>query len=304
MLCTSLNGKQDLSHRPVEPLVRRSYQLPGSVPGGQRRRGMASTGMQILAFILALLGVLGATVATLLPNWKVSADVGSNIITAISQMQGLWMDCTWYSTGMFSCTLKYSVLSLPAYLQTARSAMVLSCVLATLGLCLASLGLKCARWGGGQRSKGRAALASGSCFVMAGVLCLVPASWFTNEVITSFLDSNVPESNKFEPGGAVYVAFVSAGLLLVAGLIFCASCPGKRDGAQDLSISPADKPLQQQLHQQQLIQQHQHQQQLQQQLHQKLPHQGELRQEQQQCCPPTPTHPQEGRAEYSLQDYV
>ncbi|KPP79538.1 hypothetical protein Z043_100871 [Scleropages formosus] len=172
---------------------------------------MASTSMQILAFILALLGVLGATVATLLPNWKVSADVGSNIITAISQMQGLWMDCTWYSTGMFSCTLKYSVLSLPAYLQTARSAMVLSCVLATLGLCLATLGLKCARWGGGQRAKGRAALASGSSFVLAGVLCLVPASWFTNEVITSFLDSNVPESSKFEPGGAVYVAFLTKG---------------------------------------------------------------------------------------------
>ncbi|KAG7255804.1 hypothetical protein CRUP_011546 [Coryphaenoides rupestris] len=150
-----------------------------------------------------------------LPNWKVSADVGSNIITAISQMQGLWMDCTWYSTGMFSCTLKYSVLSLPAYLQTARTTMVLCCVTAAMGLCLASLGLKCTRWGGGRRAKRHAAIASGGCFVAAGFLCLVPASWFTNEVITNFLDSNVPESNKFEPGGAVYVAFVSAGFLLL-----------------------------------------------------------------------------------------
>ncbi|KAJ8366538.1 hypothetical protein AAFF_G00350790 [Aldrovandia affinis] len=190
---------------------------------------MASSGMQILAFVLALLGVFGATVATLLPNWKVSADVGSNIITAISQMQGLWMDCTWYSTGMFSCTLKYSVLSLPAYLQTARTTMVLSCVLAALGLCLASLGLKCTRWGGGRRAKGRTAVAGGACFVLAGALCLVPASWFTNEVISSFLDASVPESSKFEPGGAVYVAFVSAGLLFAGGSIFCTSCPGKRE---------------------------------------------------------------------------
>ncbi|KAG7276596.1 hypothetical protein CRUP_024317 [Coryphaenoides rupestris] len=175
---------------------------------------MASTGMQIFGFVLALLGIMGAMVATVLPNWKVSADVGSNIITAISQMQGLWMDCTWYSTGMFSCTLKYSVLSLPAYLQTARTTMVLCCVTAAMGLCLASLGLKCTRWGGGRRAKRHAAIASGGCFVAAGFLCLVPASWFTNEVITNFLDSNVPESNKFEPGGAVYVAFVSAGFLL------------------------------------------------------------------------------------------
>ncbi|MGH0171030.1 UNVERIFIED_CONTAM: hypothetical protein FKN15_012914 [Acipenser sinensis] len=156
---------------------------------------MASAGMQIFAFTLALLGLFGATVSTLLPNWKVSADLGSNIITAISQMQGLWMDCTWYSTGMFSCTLKYSVLSLPAYLQTARTSMVLSCVLAALGLCLASLGLKCTRWGGGVQAKRHTAIAGGVFLIVAGFLCLVPASWFTNEVIASFLDSSVPESN-------------------------------------------------------------------------------------------------------------
>lgn len=214
---------------------------------------MASSAVQILAFALALLGMLGATVATLLPNWKVSADVGPNIMTAISQMQGLWMDCTWYSTGVFSCSLKYSVLSLPAYLQTARTTMVLSCIMASLGLCLAALGLKCTRWGGGHRAKGHTAIAAGGCFVLASVLCLVPASWFTNEVITSFLDVNVPETSKYEPGGAVYVTFVSAGFLLAGGVIFCLSCPGKRDGGLDCASSmDPDKLLQQQLRQEQL----------------------------------------------------
>ncbi|XP_024278419.1 claudin-20 [Oncorhynchus tshawytscha] len=214
---------------------------------------MASSTMQILAFALALLGVLGATVATLLPNWKVSADVGSNIMTAISQMQGLWMDCTWYSTGVFSCTLKYSVLSLPAYLQTARTTMVLSCMMGCLGLCLAALGLKCTRWGGSHRAKGHAAIAAGGCLILAGILCLVPASWFTNEVITTFLDSNVPESSKYEPGGAVYVTFVSAGFLLAGGVIFCLSCPGKRDyTSTSTSTTFPDKLLQQQINQEQL----------------------------------------------------
>lgn len=246
---------------------------------------MTSTGMQIFGFVLALLGIMGAMVATVLPNWKVSADVGSNIITAISQMQGLWMDCTWYSTGMFSCTLKYSVLSLPAYLQTARTTMVLCCVLAAMGLCLASLGLKCTKWGGGRRSKQHAAIASGSCFVAAGFLCLVPASWFTNEVITNFLDSSVPESNKFEPGGAVYVAFVSAGFLLMGGCIFCMSCSGKRHGARDLVLlPPPDKLL---LQQQQLQQQQQ-----------LLQQQQEL---QHQYCSLSPLDNKTG---YSLQDYV
>ncbi|KAM4633086.1 claudin-20 [Polymixia lowei] len=215
---------------------------------------MLSSALQILAFALALLGVLGATMATVLPNWKVSADVGSNIMTAMSQMQGLWMDCTWYSTGVFSCTLKYSVLSLPAYLQTARTTMVLSCMVASLGLCLATLGLKCTRWGGSHRAKGHTAIAAGGCFILAGVLCLVAASWFTNEVIASFLDANVPESNKYEPGGAVYVTFISAGFLLAGGVMFCLSCPGKgRTGQLDYSSSTdPHKLLQQQLRQEKL----------------------------------------------------
>ncbi|CAL8317187.1 unnamed protein product [Boreogadus saida] len=155
---------------------------------------MLSSALQILAFALALLGVLGATVATLSPNWKVSADVGANIMTAVSQMQGLWMDCTWYTTGVFSCSLKHSVLALPAHLQAARTSMVLSCMAGSLGLCLAALGLKCTRWGGGRRAKAHTAVAAGGCFVFAGVLCLVPASWFTSEVITAFLDASVPDS--------------------------------------------------------------------------------------------------------------
>ncbi|CAL8314208.1 unnamed protein product [Lota lota] len=194
---------------------------------------MLSSALQILAFALALLGVLGATVATLLPNWKVSADVGANIMTAVSQMQGLWMDCTWYTTGVFSCSLKHSVLALPAHLQAARTAMVLSCMAGSLGLCLAALGLKCTRWGGGRRAKAHTAVAAGGCFMLAGVLCLVPASWFTCEVITAFLDASVPDSGKYEPGGAVYVTFISAGFLLAAGVLFCMSCPGSGSRHED-----------------------------------------------------------------------
>uniref|UniRef100_A0A8D0D1C7 Claudin n=1 Tax=Sander lucioperca TaxID=283035 RepID=A0A8D0D1C7_SANLU len=202
---------------------------------------MLSAAVQILAFALALLGVLGTTVATLLPNWKVSVNTWSHFMTPISQMQGLWMDCVWYSSGVFSCTMKNSMLSLPAYLQTMRAAMVLSCMVALFGLCLASLGLKCTRWGGSHRAKGHTAIAAGGCFVLASFLCLVPASWFTNEVITVFLTTDLPESSKYQPGGALCVTFISAGFLLAGGVIFCLSCPGKRSGRPDYPPS-SDHP--------------------------------------------------------------
>lgn len=194
---------------------------------------MLSTAIQILAFALALLGVLGSTVATLLPNWKVSIEGWSSFMTPIQQMQGLWMDCVWYSSGVFSCTMKNSVLSLPPYLQTTRAAMVLSCLVASFGLCLASLGLKCTRWGGSHRAKGHTAIAAGGCFILASFLCLVPASWFTNEVITTFLTTDLPDSSKYQPGGALCVTFISAGFLLAGGVIFCMSCPGKRSRRPD-----------------------------------------------------------------------
>uniref|UniRef100_A0AAQ4R153 Claudin n=1 Tax=Gasterosteus aculeatus aculeatus TaxID=481459 RepID=A0AAQ4R153_GASAC len=78
---------------------------------------MLSTALQILAFALALLGVIGATVATLLPNWKVSVNVWGGVMTPMSRMQGLWVDCVWFSSGVFSCTVKSSLLSLPPCLQ-------------------------------------------------------------------------------------------------------------------------------------------------------------------------------------------
>lgn len=200
---------------------------------------MLSAAVQILAFALALLGVLGATVATLLPNWKVSINAWSSVMTPLSQMQGLWMDCVWYSSGVFSCTMKNSMLSLPGYLQTTRIAMVLCCMVALFGLCLASLGLKCTRWGGSHRAKGHTAIAAGGCFVLASFLCLVPAAWFTHEVITTFLTTDLPDSSKYQPGGALCVTFISAGFLLAGGVIFCLSCPGKRTRRPD-HASPTD----------------------------------------------------------------
>ncbi|XP_044024146.1 claudin-20-like isoform X2 [Siniperca chuatsi] len=232
---------------PLEPALR-NYLLSGpardaAAPTGTGAgrggggRAMLPASIQILAFALALLGVLGTTVATLLPNWKVSNNAWTSIMTPISQMQGLWMDCVWYSSGVFSCTIKNSVLSLPAYLQATRAAMVLSCMVALFGLCLASLGLKCTRWGGSHRAKGHTAIAAGGCFILASFLCLVPASWFTNEVITAFLTTDLPDSSKYQPGGALCVTFISAGFLLAGGVIFCLSCPGKRTGRPDRASS-------------------------------------------------------------------
>ncbi|XP_043744277.1 claudin-20 [Cervus elaphus] len=192
---------------------------------------MASAGVQLLAFALALSGVSGVLAATLLPNWKVNVDAGSNIITAIERLEGLWMDCAWYSTGMFSCTLKYSVLALPSHEQAARAAMILACILSAVGICTSTVGMECTRLGGDPETKRHACFAGGVCFLSAGTSGLIPTVWYTKEIIANFLDSTVPQSNKHEPGGAVYLGIISAVLLVISGMIFCTSCLKKNSGA-------------------------------------------------------------------------
>ncbi|XP_049760387.1 claudin-20 [Loxodonta africana] len=205
---------------------------------------MASAGLQLFAFGMALSGVSGVLTATLLPNWKMHVDRGSSIITATVQLQGLWMDCTWYSTGMFSCTLKYSILTLPSHVQAARATMVLACILSALGICTSTVGMTCTRLGGDIKTKSRASLAGGICFLSAGISGLIPTVWYTKEIIADFVDPTVPESNKHEPGGAVYVGFISAVLLCISGMIFCTSCVQNSPQAwryppqQQSSISP------------------------------------------------------------------
>ena len=79
---------------------------------------MANSGLQILGFALALLGVIGLIIGTILPQWKMSAYVGDNIITAVAMYEGLWMSCAFQSTGQIQCKVYDSILQLNSEYQT------------------------------------------------------------------------------------------------------------------------------------------------------------------------------------------
>lgn len=73
---------------------------------------MANSGLQILGFALSLLGLIGLIIGTILPQWKMSAYVGDNIITAVAMYEGLWMSCAFQSTGQIQCKVYDSILQL------------------------------------------------------------------------------------------------------------------------------------------------------------------------------------------------
>ncbi|XP_037095599.1 claudin-14-like isoform X2 [Syngnathus acus] len=150
---------------------------------------MASTAVQLLGFFLSLLGFVGTVAATVLPHWRSSAYVGSNIITATAYMKGLWMECVWHSTGIYQCELYRSLLALPQDIQAARALMVLSCVTSVLAIVVSVMGMKC----------------------------------------TYFAYDPFPHNGmKYEIGLAVYLGYASSCLSLCGGLVLCWSSRGER----------------------------------------------------------------------------
>ncbi|XP_038664356.1 claudin-20 [Scyliorhinus canicula] len=185
---------------------------------------MASEGLQIFALSLSLTAFLGAIATTMLPNWKVNTFAESNIISTTEYMQGLWMECTWFSTGLFSCKFNFSTLAQPVYIQASQGMMVLSCLTSMLGIGMSLPGMKCIKCGGDRGTKRRAAIKGGVCFITAGLMCLVSISWFTIELVNHYFKPSVSEDNRYEIGEAIYLGCISAMFSFIAGAIFCSTC--------------------------------------------------------------------------------
>ncbi|XP_056293187.1 claudin-14-like [Pseudoliparis swirei] len=197
---------------------------------------MASTAVQLLGFFLGLLGFVGTVVATLLPHWRSTAYVGSNIITATAYMKGLWMECVWQSTGIYQCELYRSQLALPRDLQAARALMVLSCVTSVLAFLASVMGMKCTRFTRDSTIKSPLVLSGGICFLCAGLLCLITVSWTTNNIIMDFYDPFLPSGMKYEMGLAVYLGYASACVSLIGGLVLCWSSSSDRPRRPPLHV--------------------------------------------------------------------
>ncbi|NWI51296.1 CLD14 protein, partial [Calyptomena viridis] len=189
---------------------------------------MASSAVELLGFSLSLLGLIGTLIATILPHWWRSAHVGANIITAVAYMKGLWMECVWHSTGIYQCQPHLSQLALPPDLRAARAMMVVSCILSVLASGMAVVGMKCTRCAKGSPAKASIAASAGIVFVAAGLVCLVPVSWSTNDVVRDFYNPVLPGGMKYEIGEALYLGFASAALTILGGALLCA--PGRCRG--------------------------------------------------------------------------
>lgn len=193
---------------------------------------MASLGIQMLASALSLLGWVGVILCCAMPMWRVTAFVGSTIVTSQTIWEGIWMTCVVQSTGQIQCKPYDSMLALSADLQAARSLTVLAIVMGAMGLLLAFIGGKCTRFldEGSGRTKVKVALAAGAVLIATGLLCLIPTSWTAGAVVRRFYSASI-DAQRREIGASLYIGWgASIMLVLGGGLLISSSWPLK---AQD-----------------------------------------------------------------------
>ncbi|KAM6907750.1 claudin-like protein ZF-A89 [Xenentodon cancila] len=198
---------------------------------------MANVGLQLFGIFLASIGFLGDIIVCALPMWRVSAFIGNNIVTAQIFWEGLWMNCVKQSTGQMQCKMYDSMLALPQDLQAARALVVISILIACLGLLFAVAGGKCTNCIQDEEDKSKVAITAGVILIIAGILCLIPVSWSANEVIRNFYNPMINNAQRQELGAALFIGWGSAALLIIGGALLCCQCRKQKDSRYSVKYS-------------------------------------------------------------------
>ncbi|XP_030600347.1 claudin a [Archocentrus centrarchus] len=201
---------------------------------------MASAGFQILGTALCIIGWIGIIVICALPQWKVTAFVGQNIVTAQTTWEGIWMTCVVQSTGQMQCKVYDSMLALPQDLQAARALVVIAILTGIIGIMLALAGGKCTNCVEDEGTKSKIAIAAGVFFIISGLLCIIPVCWTANSIIQSFY--NPLESQKRELGASLFIGWGAGALLIIGGAFLCANCPPKDNYSAKYSAPRSSAP--------------------------------------------------------------
>ncbi|XP_028321957.1 claudin-4-like [Gouania willdenowi] len=190
---------------------------------------MVSAGFQILGTALAIIGWIGAIITCAVPMWRVTAFIGSNIVTSQTSWEGIWMSCVVQSTGQMQCKVYDSMLALSSDLQAARALTIVSIIVGVMALLLSIAGGKCTNCVEDPDSKSKVGIASGVMFIIAGVLCLIPVCWTAHTIIRDFYSPLTISAQKRELGAALYIGWGASALMLIGGAMLCSNCPKKDD---------------------------------------------------------------------------
>ncbi|XP_072525214.1 claudin-3-like [Salminus brasiliensis] len=202
-----------------------NFYNPGVTEAQKREMFTMSAGLELIGIVSSILGWLLAIVSCALPMWRVTAFIGSNIVTAQIIWDGLWMSCVVQSTGQMQCKVYDSMLALSQDLQAARALTVISILLTVLAVLVSIAGAKCTNCIEDESSKAKVMIIAGVLFIVAGLMQLIPVCWSANTIIRDFYNPLLTDAQRRELGAALYIGWAAAALLMMGGSLLCCSCP-------------------------------------------------------------------------------
>ncbi|KAK2527205.1 claudin-8 [Columba guinea] len=195
---------------------------------------MACCVLQIAALIFGGIGMVGTLATTVMPQWRVSAHIGSNIIVFENIWEGLWMNCISHMGIKLQCKFYGSILALPPLLEAFRALMCIAVILSIISFLMAIVGMKYThRTNEDPQSISIFILAAGIAFLLTGILVLIPVSWTAGIIIRDFYDPKVPTTLKRELGAALYVGWL---LMLVTAAVIGSDSSFQRSHSVDFGV--------------------------------------------------------------------
>ncbi|KAM8975813.1 claudin-8-like [Pelodytes ibericus] len=186
---------------------------------------MDSGALQIAGIVLGGIGLIGTCAVTGMPQWRVTAFIGSNIVVFESLWEGLWMNCYRQADIRMQCKMYDSLLALTPDLQAGRSLMCAAIALTFIGCMITIVGMKCTQFiVDNEKLKGTILLVAGITFILSGIIVLVPVSWTANSIIRDFYNPLLNDSQKRELGAAIFLGWATALCLVIGGVILCCFC--------------------------------------------------------------------------------
>ncbi|XP_073332824.1 claudin-19-like [Pagrus major] len=178
---------------------------------------MASSGLQLIGFLLALTGLAATVAATFMVEWKKQSQGTMHRI-----YEGLWEICSCAEKTV--CEPHPSLLKLSTEVQATRAVMLISIFLSTVAVLISTLGMKCTHFMDSKPgSKATTAMVGGIMFMIAGLLTTIITSWYVTMIVESFHSSHRLES--FEFGMSVFVSWAGGFLSMVGGaFLTCRRC--------------------------------------------------------------------------------
>ncbi|XP_076858191.1 claudin-10-like isoform X3 [Brachyhypopomus gauderio] len=184
---------------------------------------MGTIGTEIIAFIVATVGLVLVSSTIPIDYWKVSSIDGT-VITTATYWSNLWKTCVTDSTGVSNCKDFPSMLALDGYIQAVRGLVLFGMAFGFLAAILCFIGMDCTYIGGSEKTNDKI-LVTGAVFHFLGGIadaagyCLF-ATRLGRAAFARLAERGVV---RYEIGSPVYIGLVGSVCIILGSIFYAAS---------------------------------------------------------------------------------